>query len=356
MPEPENSDGSNARPDKDFDIQLDEASYEDIEATSDSTDLEDELTAEESVPDNEAGEYEKTKKAKRAKKPRTKTRKVIDAIIIVLMIALVTFSGLMILSSLGVINLDNSPLGKAKDEISKQIEKHTPDEMKFHGLDSKVIDNSKHGDGSDSSKRIVYTDPNDPNAMWRTTGDDGSVLGYAPLPDNEFKNQKCNMNPRNEVKAANSSWSAPSVGSSNVPVQVSGHDGALAIPNAPLGVQYAQDSQLGDKEGAILQAGHVNYTESPFVLSPWGYLHRINACDRIYETAADGKSYEFVVTDLYTVPQWDLPNHKELFRRDGDLALYMVTCSGPYQGDAGGNWVLGGYTYNLVVKAVPVHA
>lgn len=219
---------------------------------------------------------------------------------------------------------------------------------------------------ADKSKQSI---PIDPNANLYENGDESLLIysdengdrPFAPAPAHQFRNATCDLSAKNEEKPHNNEWVIPSI-NQRAQWGLSGFNNSLiSIPPAPLGAMYASDALFGDREGALLQLGHVNYNENPWAVSPWGYLYQLQECAHIYQTDSNGNTYEFVVTDLYTVSHEDFPKSDEYFRKDGDLALYMVTCSGPRVGDAGlsftstqSGWDLG-YEYNLVVKAVPVH-
>lgn len=224
------------------------------------------------------------------------------------------------------------------------------------------IDNGLSGEqttGADGD--TVYQQ--DDNHVGKTELDDGTVVTYAPDPVEPFRNAQCTTKPLKETVPQNpNSWSIPGIEQS-ASFTISGHGGSvMTIPDAPLGTMYAADAQLNDDSGAILQAGHVDYAPGVLSpqggeLSPWGRLHQVNPCDHVYQKDAEGKTHEFVVTDLYTVPQKEFGMTDEFFRKDGPLNLYMVTCSGPSVGEDGaaaGNRLLFNYKYNLVVKAKPV--
>lgn len=193
-------------------------------------------------------------------------------------------------------------------------------------------------------------------------------LLFAPKPAQSFRDATCDYTPTpaapQEVGAlGTSSWVIPRVHNNKLEpvsstVSLSGFDNEpVRLPAAPDGITYAPGAQLQDTTGAVVQAGHVNYSDGK-QLSPWGYLHKLSPCERVFEKDATGKTYEFVVTDLYTVPQHELEDAHDLWRRDGEKALYLITCSGTSVGDDGtreGNTLLFDYEYNLVVKAKPVN-
>lgn len=197
-----------------------------------------------------------------------------------------------------------------------------------------------------------------------TMADGASTIKYAPRPEKEFRDAKCDLTPKKQGNPPSLlSWDIPSIDSKSE-MQPDDGDGTLNLPDAPKGTSRTVNAQLGDKTGAIFQAGHVDYAPGILSseggeLSPWGHLHRLDPCAYVYERGADGKDYEFVVTDLYTVKQDQLKDQKDLFRLDGPLSLYLITCSGKSVGDDGGsadNRLGFNYEYNLIVKAVPVKA
>lgn len=285
--------------------------------------------------------------------PRKKKKGSIGSKIFVIMCALLVIAGLLIATqSTGIINSQNLPW------LNKYVQ---PFSENFNSIVSDAkVSGKEQVKGADGD--TVYKDDND-HVGHTKDENSGALLTYAPDPAKEFKNATCTTksvpHPAPEV---NNSWSIPSIGK-EASFSVSGHGGEpMIIPDAPQGTMYAEDAQLGDTTGAILQAGHVDYGPGALSpqggeLSPWGYLHRVNPCDHVYEKDDAGNVHEFVITDLYTVPQKQFGETQEFFRKDGPLNLYMVTCSGPSIGDDGasaGNRLLFNYKYNLVVKAQPV--
>lgn len=196
---------------------------------------------------------------------------------------------------------------------------------------------------------------------------DTGVL-FAPKPVRQFRGATCDLTPRDGGDTVrglgDNTWVAPGVKDKalnpvTAHVTPAGAGGApIVLPSAPEGIVYADGAQLSDTTGAVVEAGHVNYDDGKD-LSPWGYLHRVGECDHVYQKDTDGRVYEFVVTDVYTVPQKELETQGELWRKDGEKALYLVTCSGRSVGEDGTtveNTLLFDYEYNLVVRAAPVRA
>ena len=291
------------------------------------------------------------------KKKKSVVSKVVSIVTTWILVFTLILGAGMLGQSMGVLNI---PLLEklntlVEDTIIEPFQK-TP-LAKSLGLDNGLTGEQKTGADGDT----VYQD--DAEHVGKTQLDDGTVVTYAPDPARPFRNAQCSTKPMKETVPENpNSWSIPAIGES-ASFFLSGHNGSLmTIPDAPQGTMYAADAQLGDDSGAILQAGHVDYAPGVLSpqggeLSPWGHLHQVNPCDHVYQKDAEGVTREFVVTDLYTVPQKEFGASDEYFRKDGPLNLYMVTCSGPSVGEDGaaaGNRLLFNYKYNLVVKAKPV--
>lgn len=204
------------------------------------------------------------------------------------------------------------------------------------------------------------------NKVGTVTNDKGENVTYAPKPGREFKNEKCDFTSRplssgNALTNTVNTWFIPSL-NQKASFMTTGTGGEpITLPDAPNGVIIGSSPSLRDPKGATVEAGHVDYGPGQISaqggeLSPWGHLHKILPCEHIYQSDDKGKVREFVTTGLYTVEQSKLPEEDEMWRNDGDKALFMVTCSGPAVGDDGAeadNRLLFNYQYNLIVKAVP---
>lgn len=185
------------------------------------------------------------------------------------------------------------------------------------------------------------------------TTDDG--LTYAPRPVAEFRGQSCDLSPQAPAQLPGSGQlTMPSIGV-EVPVGISAD--LSALPDAPQAVRFEHSAPLGTDQGKTVIAGHVDYApDLPNIgaakLSPFGQLHTAGACDHVYVTDADGGQHEYVLTDMYTVPQDEI-EAAGIYTTTGDPALVLVTCSGPSVSDADGDDLFA-YRYNLILEATPV--
>jgi LPXTG-site transpeptidase (sortase) family protein len=181
------------------------------------------------------------------------------------------------------------------------------------------------------------------------TTDDG--LTYAPRPVAEFRDEACDL-------TSNATAQVPAPGHLGIPgidieVPVGTSADLSVLPDAPEVVRYADSALVGAGQGTTVIAGHVDYPGGK--LSPFGQLHTMSACDHLYFTDAEGQAHEYVLTEMYTVPQ-DQIEETGIYTGTGAPALVLVTCSGPSVNDtaetAGAD--LFSYSHNLVTVAVPV--
>lgn len=196
-------------------------------------------------------------------------------------------------------------------------------------------------------------------------------LLFAPKPSTEFRNASCPMyptaangsgnEPPNTMNGRSAGWWAPSLksklqvtqGANVLPSGFSNNE--VTLPAAPNGIWYASGSPLSSNSGASILAGHINLNDGN--LSPWGYLHRLSECSHVFMNDETGARRELVITGMYLVKQEDLASHTELWRKDGDKKVYLITCSGSSIGEDGtsaSSTFLFNYEYNLVVEGTPV--
>ena len=196
-------------------------------------------------------------------------------------------------------------------------------------------------------------------------------LLFAPKPSTEFRNASCptyptaangsGNEPPNTMNGRSAGWWAPSLksklqvtqGANVLPSGFSNNE--VTLPAAPNGVWYASGSPLSSNSGASILAGHINLNDGN--LSPWGYLHRLSECSHVFMNDETGARRELVITGMYLVKQEDLASHTELWRKDGDKKVYLITCSGASIGEDGtsaASTFLFNYEYNLVVEGTPV--
>lgn len=280
-------------------------------------------------------------------------------------------SGTLAVTALGLVGLNFVPQGTPLDDIkedlggvNQQLLEMVPEGIRHAGKEEAPDQTVPLEDGDGNAGNLYQED----GGMFTLATASGDVL-FAPTPPHQFRDVTCDLTPKSEARPAHQSWTVPSItqfGTSS-PLSASWNysgwnNTPVIVPDAPLGTAYASDAHLSDETGAVLQLGHVNYTSNPYAISPWGQLYQLGECAHIYQTDENGQTSEYVVTSLYTVSNYEFSTIDEYFRKDGPKTLYMVTCSGPYVGNAGFNTASGvnqinlGYAYNLVVEAVPVSA
>ncbi|WP_250445703.1 class F sortase [Actinotalea sp. C106] len=126
-------------------------------------------------------------------------------------------------------------------------------------------------------------------------------------------------------------------------------DGQMEIP--PLAERagwYRYGASPGEEDGTAVVAAHVDSAASAGV-GPFAKLMDVEEGDTVEVTLADGATVEYSVTDVTVLakPQVTWP---EVFVRDGEHRLVLVTCGGTFVREAGS------YTDNVIVTAVPVGA
>ncbi|MCK0113094.1 class F sortase [Ornithinimicrobium sp. F0845] len=121
-------------------------------------------------------------------------------------------------------------------------------------------------------------------------------------------------------------------------------DGQMEIPDdGDRAGWYRHGPRPGD-DGSVVIAAHVDTRSGPGAFLA---LTGVAEGDVVRVELADGSSTAYRVVGGEQVAKRDLPVD-ELFRRDGDPVLRLVTCSGDWSPGASS------YTDNLVISAVPV--
>jgi hypothetical protein len=131
------------------------------------------------------------------------------------------------------------------------------------------------------------------------------------------------------------------------PVAATGVDpdsGQLAIPGDADTVVWYEHGAAPGEEGSAVLAGHVDFNGRRGVFFDLGELE---VGSIVTVTHDDGTSTPFQVVARRSHAKPDLPT-SELFRRQGDPALVLITCGGEFDRDARS------YRSNVVVVAVPL--
>ncbi len=117
----------------------------------------------------------------------------------------------------------------------------------------------------------------------------------------------------------------------------------LDVPSADL-VGWYQYSATPGETGTTVLAAHVDYGGEEGVFFN---LDQLQINQRFEVELEDGSIRQYQVTANSTYNKVDLPG-EELFRKDGEPTLQLVTCGGEFDADARS------YEANVVVSAVPV--
>jgi len=133
-----------------------------------------------------------------------------------------------------------------------------------------------------------------------------------------------------------------SLEASVVPVGVDAEK-QLDVPAADLVGWYQYSPTPGDA-GVTVLAAHVDYGGEQ---GAFFNLHQIEIGEIFEVELEDGTVKQYEVTANSTYNKVDLPD-EELFRKDGEPALQLVTCGGTFDPEARS------YEANVVVSAVPI--
>lgn len=128
-----------------------------------------------------------------------------------------------------------------------------------------------------------------------------------------------------------------------VPVGVAA-DGQMELPADPDVVGwYRHGSAPGGDSGSVVLAGHVDSRR--YGVGQLARLREIEVGDGVDVRTAGGVDARYRVVDVESVPKARLPV-ADLFRRDGEERLVLVTCGGEFDRSRGT------YEENIVVTAV----
>ncbi|RYV51696.1 class F sortase [Pengzhenrongella frigida] len=124
-------------------------------------------------------------------------------------------------------------------------------------------------------------------------------------------------------------------------------DGQMEVPPlAERGGWYRFGAAPGQDEGTAVIAAHVDSVASAG-LGPFARLEDLVAGDVVEVTRQDGTRRQYTVSGVRRVAKTDVP-WAEIFVRDGDPRLVLVTCGGVFQP------AIGRYADNVIVTADPV--
>jgi LPXTG-site transpeptidase (sortase) family protein len=106
---------------------------------------------------------------------------------------------------------------------------------------------------------------------------------------------------------------------------------------------WADGASPGDKEGAILIAGHVDSAKA----GAGAFFHVKDAKpgDRVEIATAGGRTFTYKVSTVKSYRKADLPT--DVWSKKGRARLVLVTCGGPF------DQKLSHYRDNIVLTAYP---
>lgn len=205
----------------------------------------------------------------------------------------------------------------------------------------------------------VYQPPKDDVGDKMPVLDDNTL--YAPKPEVEVHAAVCEVDAAKVTSDVPANlpafgWSIPTQGISSSLSASGSTSGRMVLPITAdgSGIWYSKSNPITASEGSTILAGHVN--RRSYYLSPWGYLHQLSGCERLFLTDGNGHVTQWHVTDMFTVPQDKLTEVQGMWDKTGDRSLWLVTCSGQQVGSdgaTGGNTFGFNYRYNLVVRCAP---
>lgn len=137
------------------------------------------------------------------------------------------------------------------------------------------------------------------------------------------------------------------LGGIDLPVQPMGvaDDGMMDLPTTAYAVGwYEFGARPADRAGTTVLAGHVDTNSEG--LGPMSALKGVDEGAEITVTAQDGAARRYGVTDVEVISKARVPL-EQIFAREGEETLVVITCGGPYSRSTG-------YRDNVIVTAVPV--
>lgn len=129
-----------------------------------------------------------------------------------------------------------------------------------------------------------------------------------------------------------------------VPVGIA-DDGQMKLPRDPDIVGwYRYGPTAGNGQGSVVLAGHVDTRRHG--IGQLSRLRETEVGDEIVVSTESGADIRYTVEDVRSIPKAELPL-AEVFSRDGDERLVLITCGGEF------DRARGSYTDNVVVTAAP---
>lgn len=124
--------------------------------------------------------------------------------------------------------------------------------------------------------------------------------------------------------------------------------GELVLPKPTRVTRWLGGSDVGDKQGSILIAGHISFNNTRGALYNLALLKPGNIA---FVKNARGLLGTFQLASLESTKKTELP--AALWTKAGPLTLHVVTCGGQLSQQANGSWH---FDSNLIASFVPVNS
>ncbi len=153
------------------------------------------------------------------------------------------------------------------------------------------------------------------------------------------------VEPREAVPPVSVEVPAAGIAVSVTPVGVQ-PDGLMELPaDVAVAGWYRYGSDPLSPTGTTVIAAHVDSIE--YGLGPFAGLKGLGAGTEIVVKMSDGSTKRYAIESVTNILKGELPVD-EVFDREGDPRLMLITCGGQF------NYDTGSYSDNIVVTALPV--
>jgi hypothetical protein len=169
-------------------------------------------------------------------------------------------------------------------------------------------------------------------------------VSSGPVPDVPLVSGKLSA-PRPVVPPVSVEVPSAGIVVSVTPVGVES-DGLMELPaDVKIAGWYRYGANPMSKTGTTVIAAHVDSVE--YGLGPFAGLKGLAAGTEVVVTLSSGKQVRYAIESVTSVVKEELPL-SQVFDRDGDPRLALITCGGQF------NYSTGSYSDNILVIAAPV--